>query len=356
MKIYIMKANDESLIINEGFELATRFRKNKETGEKTYFPVGTYDASKSRFQYFFLNKSLHEKIENEHLERIDYVVFKPHNNIPNLQIAFPNHKDTSAMLVFDGYYKSQVSFIQTSTEIKEAECPYNGKPSLHFKENNNHYICTYCRKPGFIVQDEEEAEKALIEYGIDPNINPKTLLGKFIHSEKGTVHIFDNDSGVETFNFLDTFAIKIENGSTVRMLLTKSKNGIDKQFYIEFTHVMNEPPKIEVKLLDVKAYNQEQYQKQVGAARNYEDNLKSDTNINGSLVYRFPDKFDNDSVSEGPLSALLNIKDQFEDETEITEEVTIETRQEPIKQEAETTVEVNETIVIEEHNESHNNE
>ena len=140
------------------------------------------------------------------------------------------------------------------------------------------------------------------------------------------------------------------------MLLTKSKNGVDKQFYIEFTHAMNEPPKIEVKLLDVKAYNQEQYQKQIGAARNYEDNLKSDININGSLVYRFPDKFDNDSISEGPLAALLNIKDQFEDETETTEEpITIETGQEPIKQETETS-EISETIVIEEHNESHNNE
>lgn len=310
MKIYTLTNTDEQLVVDKGFKIAQRFRKNKETGEKSFFPVGIYDEAKAHTQYFFLNKSLHEKIKNEHLDRIDYVVFKPHNNIPNYLIAFPNRKDTSALLLFDGFSKDSITFIgkQTGKEV----CPYQTIPSKDFKLVKDTYVCPYCGKKGFVIENEEQANQVLSEGKINPNIPVKSLIGTFIHEEEGTVNIFEK-ADIAFNKFLDAHSINLENETTVQFLYNKSN---DIQYFISFTHDIEKDYSLDVTFPIAKGYTSEQYLRQLKRAHGYEKRL-IESEENGPMVYKFPPSDYSSDESDSPFSDLLKIKDQFEVEEEV---------------------------------------
>lgn len=300
MKIYIMTNTEEQLVIDKGFKIAERFRKNRETGEKNYFPVGIYDEAKAHIQYFFLNKSLHEKIKTEHLDRIDHVIFKPHNNIPNYFIAFPNRKDTSAMLLFNGFSKDSITFIDNLTG--KEKCPYQSIPSkeYRFDEEANCYVCPYCGSKGHLIQEGEETE-----FNFNPNIPPQSLIGTFVHEEEGTVNIYKKSE--TTFSkFLDANVVNLEDNSTISFLYNKD---YETQYIIIFKYSSEEDYTLDVTCPSVKGYTAEQFVRQVNKANNYEKRL-IESQDNGPTVYKFPSNHTTDNF-EGPFAELLKVKDQF---------------------------------------------
>ena len=325
MKIYTIVANENSMIVRDGFPIAERFRKDKETGEKKFYPVGTYNLDKSRTQYFFLGKSFHELISENNLKRIDYMVFREHNNIPGLKIAFPNKKETSAFLVFDGYRRDQVTFVD-SKESTTLACPYCHRPSAKYEYNasTNKIHCSYCKAAGVIARNEEQAVEMAEEFHLESSIKIKGLIDKFFHIDYGSISIFKPDQSIQVEEFLDTFAVVIPDGATIRFLLTRMDKHpaaedaeIERQYFVEFTHRFDNKPAINITLMHERGMTLEQYQDLEKAAIDAEDMLKHSISEGTDTIFFFPDKeVDSDS---SPFQSLRDVQftehdDDAEDE------------------------------------------
>ena len=324
MKIYTLVANENSLVLRDGFPLAERFRKDKETGEKKFYPVGTYNLNKSRTQYFFLGKSFHELITEQKLERIDHLIFREHNNIPGLKIAFPNKRDTNAFLVFDGYRRDQVTFVD-SKEPSNLQCPYCHRPSAHYELDFNttdKFVCKYCKAGGIVAKTEDEATELAEEYHLESSIKIKGLVDKFFHIDYGNLKIYQPATDLQVEDFLDTFSVTIPDGQTVRFLLTRNDKHpisddatIERQYYVEFTHRFNSKPTINISLMNERGMTLEQYYDLEQEAIDAEDMLKHSISKGSDTIFFFPDKETDPEPS--PFSSLKGVvSDENNEETE----------------------------------------
>lgn len=316
MKIFTMSSDQSAIIINDGFAISQRFNKEKSSddGNRKTYPVGTYNLDKAKTQYFFLSKSFQEQIIEDDLQRLDYLIFKPHTNIPNLLIAFPNHKDTSAMLVFDGYKKNDITFIN-SNNYEEAPCPYDGKVSKAYScdaEYDDVFHCVFCKERGEVVYTENDAVELAHEMGLDPNIKSKKLVNKFFHLNHGVVRIYEASTTCKVENFLDTFSVVIPDGGSVQFLLNRREKNAEtgyesqKQYLVEFTHMINQNPSISMILMNERGFTREQYDAIVTSANNFQENLKSNiqhTPKPKQTVFYFPDKTDDES----PFASLKDM-------------------------------------------------
>ena len=318
MKIFVMVSDQSSLIINDGFPVAQRFHKDKETGDKKFYPVGTYNADKARSQYFFLNKALQDHINEEDLHRIDNLTFKEHNNIPGLQIAFPSRKDSTALLVFDGYRRDDIIFIE-DRDFAEASCPFNSKVLRSYRtkaDDDSAYYCPYCGERGEVAFTEDDVVQLSNEMGLEGNIKPKKLLNKFFHMFHGDVRIYKEASNLTIENFLDTFAVKIEDGQTIQFLMNKKSKDpetgfvTDKQYLIEFTYIVDQKPNVTISLLEERGFTQSQYDNIMQKSDNYMDALRQSTvqkEVNTQSVFYFPDKAD--EYESSPFAGLKDMVD-----------------------------------------------
>lgn len=316
MKIFVMVSDQSSLIINDGFPVAQRFHKDKETGDKKFYPVGTYNVDKARSQYFFLNKSLQDRINEEDLQRIDNLTFKEHNNIPGLKIAFPSRKESKALLVFDGYRRDDIIFIE-DRDFTEAPCPYNSKVSrFYYSESDSTYHCSFCNERGEVARTEEDVNQISEEMGLEGNIKPKKLINKFFHMFHGDVRIYNESTSVKPENFLDTFAVTIEDGQTIQFLMNKkikdSETGfeVNKQYLIDFTYNVDQKPTVAISLLEERGFTQAQYDTIRQKAESYMSSLKPNDESNEhntQSVFYFPDKAD--EYESSPFAGLKDMVD-----------------------------------------------
>lgn len=324
MKIYTLVANENSLVLRDGFPLAERFRKDKETGEKKFYPVGTYNTSKSRTQYFFLGKSFHELITENNLERIDHLIFREHNNIPGLKIAFPNKRDTNAFLVFDGYRRDQVTFVD-SKEPSMLQCPYCHRSSSHYEWNTDttdRMVCRFCKAGGVVAGNEDQAAELAEEYHLENTIKVKGLVDKFFHIDYGNIKIYQAAKDLQVEDFLDTFAVMIPDGNTVRFLLTRMDKHpmandatIERQYYVEFTHRFNSKPSITITLMNERGMTIDQYYDLEQEAIDAEDMLKHSISAGSDTIFFFPDKETDPEAS--PFSSLKDVvSDENNEEAE----------------------------------------
>ena len=316
MKIYTLVANENSLVLRDGFPLAERFRKDKETGEKKFYPVGTYNLNKSRTQYFFLGKSFHELITEQKLERIDHLIFREHNNIPGLKIAFPNKRDTNAFLVFDGYRRDQVTFVD-SKEPSLLQCPYCHRPNAHYQlnPNTNKIVCKFCGANGTIAESEEEAVGLAEEFHLASTIKIKGLIDKFFHLDYGDIKIYQAAKDLQVEDFLDTFAVTIPDGGTIRFLLTRRDKHpmaddatIERQYFVEFTHRFNSKPSINISLMSERGMTIDQYYDLEQESIDSEEMLKHSISEGSDTIFFFPDKEADPDAS--PFSSLKDIVDE----------------------------------------------
>lgn len=316
MKIFVMVSNQSSLIINDGFSVAQRFHKDKESGEKKFYPVGTYNAEKARSQYFFLNKSLQEQIIENDMQRIDNVIFKEHNNIAGLKIAFPAPKDTSAYLVFDGYKKENITFI-ANRDFAEAPCPYNSKVSKQYNlsssDTDTSFHCKYCGESGPVAITEEDALQFAEEMDLDKSIKTKKLVNKFFHIYHGDIRIYA-EADIKVDSFLDTFAVEIKDNETIQFLLLKKTKDeetgseYERQYLVEFTYHVNQKPNVAITLLENRGFTRAQYTETINEAKNFENSLKYATapaETETQSVFYFPDKSDGDDMS--PFEGLRDM-------------------------------------------------
>lgn len=318
MKIYTMSSESNELLFSEGLVISERYRKNKETGEKKFYPIGTYSIDKARSQYFFLSKSLQEMVIDDHLNKIDNIVFKQHNNVPELLIAFPDRKDTVGFLIFTGYKKDDIMIIDDE-EVEERVCPYCNIPSKHYhlnmyNESDLNYYCDYCNAIGEVPKTEDEAMSYAAKAGIDKQIKASTLVGKFIHTTQNAVHI-GHKANVELENFLDVFAVKIPNGSTIRFLLNKTFMVQDTpqaaQYLVEFTYNFNSKPKVKITKVPQPRFTVKQYALLLNKANEYKDYLIHIGPNESTLAFSFPDTYDEKEA--GPFSVLEGIVPKEED-------------------------------------------
>lgn len=318
MKIYNLVANENSLVLRDGFPITERYRKNKETGEKKFYPVGTYNLDKARSQYFFLGKSFHDLIKENNLDRIDYMIFREHNNIPGLKIAFPNKKDTSAFLVFDGYTRKQVTFVNDK-EPSTLQCPYCNRPSANYEKGaDDRYHCSYCKATGTVSEDEDQAAELAEEYHLDSSIKIQGLVNKFFHIDYGNVKIFQADTSVEVEAFLDTFAVTIPDGTTIRFLLDRVENGVATQYLVEFTHKFDNKPIINISCLNEKGFTMDQYYDLEQEAIDSENMLKHSISKGVDTIFFFPNKDLDPEPS--PFSCLKDMVDKTEENSEDNQE------------------------------------
>lgn len=318
MKIFVMVSDQSSLIINDGFPVAQRFHKDKETGDKKFYPVGTYNVDKARSQYFFLNKALQDRINEEDLHRIDNLTFKEHNNIPGLQIAFPSRKESKALLVFDGYRRDDIIFIEDRDFI-ESPCPYNSKVSRSYhcrSEADSAFHCAFCDERGEVARTEEDVIQISKEMGLEGNIKPKKLINKFFHLFHGDVRIYKEATSITVEEFLDTFAVTVEDGQTVQFLMNKKtkdpETGLDveKQYLIEFTYNVDQKPNVTISLLEERGFTKAQYDNIVQKAENFMNALKQtpeQKEVNTQSIFYFPDKAD--EYESSPFAGLKDMVD-----------------------------------------------
>lgn len=309
MKIFTMVSDQSKLIVNDGFPVAQRFHKNKETGEKKFYPVGTYNVEKARSQFFFLNKSLQDEIVENDLRRIDNIIFKEHNNVSGLKIAFPAPKDSSAYLVFDGYKRENITFIADRV-FREVPCPCNTKviksyTTVSSTENDTEYYCKYCGTRGNVAFTEEDASQLSTEIVLDKGIKAKKLVNKFFHLYNGDIHIYkEADYQVETF--LDTFAVVINNDETIQFLLTNKDGSKIVQYLVEFTYHAGQTPNVAISLLENRGYTASQYNELVNNVKNFENSLRHSApeETESQNVFYFPDKTED---YESPFESLRGI-------------------------------------------------
>lgn len=312
-----MSSESNELLLTEGLVISERYRKNKETGEKKFYPIGSYSIDKARSQYFFLAKSLQEMVVDEHLSKIDKIIFKPHNNVPELLIAFPDRKDTTGYLIFAGYKKSDITFINNDG-MTDSPCPYSSIPSKNYHlnmmvEDDLNFYCEYCNTPGVVPKSEEEAAELAVKAGIDSHIKSSSLVGKFIHSHQGIVHII-NKSDIEVEDFLDVFAVKIPDGGSVRFLMTKTFTIQEvkqpAQFLVEFTHHFDSKPNVKISKINERRFTTSQYSELVNKAKEYNNYLAHMGPNESTMTFSFPDIYDEKDSS--PFSVLKNVVKQEE--------------------------------------------
>lgn len=309
MKTFVLSNNKTSMVIKEGLPLSERYRKNKETGEKKFYPVGCLSTARASQNYFFLSKSFHELIEEKKLTSIDNMIFKQHNNIPSLLIAFPAPQDTSAFLIFDGYRRDQILFIDEAADEEESPCPYGYRPSMHYIVGaNGEAHCSYCHEHGTIPTDQATATQVADAASVDKEIKSTNLVNKFFHDDQDTVYIYKENESIKVKPFLDGFGIHIEDGETVCFLLTKKDNingkEVERQYYVRFTYNADSVPSVSLELMHKRGMTKDQYFKIRNAAIEYENMLKHSQPISGNgYNFFFPD----DEAESSPFEKLKDI-------------------------------------------------
>lgn len=314
MKTFVLSNNANAMIIKEGLPIGERYRKDKETGEKKYYPVGCLNPDKARSSYFFLSKSFHELIEEKHLKVLDNLTFKQHTNLPSLLIAFPTTQDTECFLVFDGYRRDQIIFVDESIDPKDQPCPWKCKPSLHYTtDTNGEHHCAYCQSKGTVPTEQPEAVEAADNALVEKSIKASNLVNKFYHEEDGTVWVYTEDQKVKVQDFLESFAVTIEDGTTLCFLLTRKDtvNGkeVERQYYVRFTYNIDLAPIVTISPVKERGMTEDQYYKMRSAALEYE-NMLMHLQPNGdssSYSFYFPGTEEDDS----PFSELKNLKSEL---------------------------------------------
>jgi len=151
---------------------------------------------------------------------------------------------------------------------------------------------------------------------LEGNIKPKKLINKFFHMFHGDVRIYKEATSVKVEEFLDTFAVTVEDGQTVQFLMNKKTKDpdtgseMDKQYLIEFTYNVDQKPNVTISLLEERGFTKAQYDNIAQKAENFMNALKQtpeQKEVNTQSVFYFPDKAD--EYESSPFASLKDMVD-----------------------------------------------